>query len=165
MSSSDSLAMIRAISMRAPVIKVLAYGIPDLAEHIFACAEVGASGYLLKDATIDELEASLGPLLNDDFAYPPSIVAHIVKRLASLSRPPSISDALSLSPRQIEIAGCLTEGLSNKEIARQLNIDVQTVKNHVHNILTKLHLTRRGEAAHVFETIEPLGRTRSGRVP
>ena len=52
-----------------------------------------------------------------------------------------------LTPREMDILGLIEEGLSNKQIARRLNIGVSTVKNHVHNVLAKLHVTRRTEAA------------------
>ncbi len=149
MASEESLDIIRAITMRAPQTKILAYAVADAPEQITACAEAGASGYLPRDATVEDLDTAVQAVLDNDFAYPPAIVAGLVRRLASLSRPSSATDALS--QREAELATLIAEGLSNKEISRRLKIEVRTVKNHVHRILTKLRIQRRGEVAHVLE--------------
>ncbi len=151
MASTDSLAFVQAASTRATGIKVVGYGIPDDTDNIFTCAEAGASGYLVQSASVDELLATVEAVLHGDFAYPPMVVAKLIKRVAGLSERSSTSDVSLLSPRERQIVGCISDGLSNKEIARHLNIETHTVKNHVHNILTKLHLQRRHEAAHILE--------------
>ena len=79
----------------------------------------------------------------------------IVRRLANASRPSSVGEASLLSPRETEVLDQIVQGRSNKEIASSLKIEVHTVKNHVHNILAKLHLRRRFEAARWSEARRP----------
>jgi DNA-binding NarL/FixJ family response regulator len=149
MASTDSLAFVRAASIRARPLRVIGYGTRDAFEDILACAEAGASGYLLQDASVKELVTTTMDVFREDFVYPPMIVASLIKRVAASSKRPS-AEASLLSPRELQIVACIAEGLSNKEIAQKLHIDVHTVKNHVHNILSKSHLHRRLEVAYLF---------------
>jgi DNA-binding NarL/FixJ family response regulator len=151
MTSTDGLSFIRAVSSRAPNLRILGYGLANVPDDIVAFAESGGTGYLLQDASAHELEAEVDRILHDDFVYPPRVVAHLVKQIAAVSRSVLTKEASTLSPREIQIVVGLRDGLSNKEIAHRLSISVDTVKNHVHNILTKLHLHRRSEVVHIFE--------------
>jgi two-component system, NarL family, nitrate/nitrite response regulator NarL len=86
----------------------------------------------------------------------PKLAATLLRRVAALAqeqRSPSALDSLTIRERQI--VGLIGDGLSNKEIASGLKIEVATVKNHVHNILEKLNVTRRSEAAALVERKHP----------
>ena len=76
----------------------------------------------------------------------PAVAAALLRRVASLPREGAPVDARTLTPRELEIVSLIADGLANKEIARSLQIEVATVKNHVHHILAKLGVTRRTEA-------------------
>jgi DNA-binding NarL/FixJ family response regulator len=133
--------------------KLVAYGVPEATDRILACAEAGASGYLAEDASAEELLARMEDVVREDFVYPPMIVAGLIKRVALLAERPSASEEASLlSPRELQIVDFIARGFSNKEIARDLSIETNTVKNHVHNILTKLHVRRRYEAAYLLKS-------------
>ena len=143
-ASSDSLTLIGALSNRAFGLKVLAYGLSDSLEDIFAVAVAGAAGYLLRDASLDELTAKAASLVRAGDANPIAIFATLGEELPATPHT-AVRQGASLSARETEITGYLMQGLMNKEIARRLGIELSTVKNHVHNILAKLRVRRRGE--------------------
>jgi DNA-binding NarL/FixJ family response regulator len=94
------------------------------------------------------LIATLASVVRDEMACSPRIAAALLRRVASLAveRSPWPSGA-RLTARELEVLGLIDEGLSNKQIAGRLCIELATVKNHVHNILEKLQVGRRSEAA------------------
>jgi two-component system, NarL family, nitrate/nitrite response regulator NarL len=143
LASRDSLALIGALSTRAVGLKVLAYGVSDSLEDVFAVAAAGAAGYLLRDASFDELKASIASLVSG--RYRPTPMLSSLRKELRVTPPTAWRRGPSLSVREREIVGYLRQGLMNKEIARRLGIELSTVKNHVHNILEKLHVRRRGE--------------------
>jgi DNA-binding NarL/FixJ family response regulator len=100
------------------------------------------------DAAADDVGAILASAMRGEFLCSPRAAATLCHHVALLSRSAHAdSSATSLSKRELQIAGLIDRGLSNKEIARRLGIQAATVKNHVHNILDKLKVHRRGEAA------------------
>src|SRR5262249_39236172 len=117
--------------------------------------EAGISAYLTRDSSAEKLVEVVHQSLRGEFACPPRITGLLFRRLASLSAAahPHFSpgyDADSPPPltlRERQIVPLIEQGLSNKEIARSLNIEAATIKNHVHNILRKMNLRRRGEIA------------------
>ena len=115
---------------------------------MIACAEAGASGYVPRDGTVDDLETVVESVARGEIECSPRIAASLLRRVGALAaelRGPSPNS--SLTAREQEVAELLDQGLTNKEIAQQLSIAVPTVKNHVHRILDKLHVHRRTEAA------------------
>jgi DNA-binding NarL/FixJ family response regulator len=143
-ASRDSLTLIGALSTRALGLKVLAYGLSDSLDDILAVAVAGASGYLLRDASLDELNIKVASLIKGGDPNSTSILASLGKDV-TVTPHAALREGRSLSTREAEIAGYLMQGLMNKEIARRLGIELSTVKNHVHNILAKLRVRRRGE--------------------
>jgi DNA-binding NarL/FixJ family response regulator len=94
------------------------------------------------------LVATLESATRGEALFSPRMAASLLRRVAALAATqPSPSAQVRLTPRERDIMRLLDEGLSNKEIAQRLGIEVATVKNHVHNILEKLQVHRRGEAA------------------
>jgi two-component system nitrate/nitrite response regulator NarL len=126
---------------------VVALGIPDHATDIVACAEAGIAGYVTNDSTFDDLIDTLHAATRGEFMCKARVTAGLVLRLAALSRERRRSPVAQLTSRELEIVTLIDSGLSNKEIASRLTIQLATVKNHVHNILDKLGVQRRGEAA------------------
>ena len=125
----------------------------DYEDYVFEAIKAGAMGYLLKDVPADELAATIRQV----FAGEPSIQPRIANKLlvefgrkgrsqASSSRSTHQDD---LSPREIEILRLLAEGASNRKIAEELVLAEGTVKNHVSNILGKLHTENRTQAAYL----------------
>jgi len=139
---------IRAISSE---FKILMIGVPDTEADILACIEVGgASGYLLQNASVEDLVSSVVAVAAGETLCSPRIASLAFSRVSTLARQtvePGPNSLAHLTRRELEIIALIEGGLSNKEIATRLHIEVQTVKNHVHNILDKLQLDGRQEAA------------------
>jgi DNA-binding NarL/FixJ family response regulator len=120
-------------------------------EHrILACAEAGASGYVPHDASLEELLTVVQAVAQGELLCSPRMAASLFRRLAALASAGTGRDHQvvgTLTDREREITLLLERQLSNKDIARTLHIEVATVKNHVHNILHKLGVATRTEAA------------------
>ena len=139
---------VRALCEATPKTKVVALAVSDTEADVIACAEAGASGYVPRDGTVDDLETVVESVARGEIECSPRIAASLLRRVGALAaelRGPSPNS--SLTAREQEIAELLDQGLTNKEIAQKLSIAVPTVKNHVHRILDKLHVHRRTEAA------------------
>ena len=148
MATRDSLEIVRAISGSAPKVRILAFAIEELDREILACAEAGVAGYVPCEASTDDLVAAIESVMRGELLCPPRTAALLLRRLASLAKGGQTQmPGLSLTGREREIVVLINEGLSNKEIAQRLNIEVATVKNHVHNLLEKLHVSTRAQAA------------------
>lgn len=133
-------------------------------EEILACAEAGVAGIVALDASIADVAAALKAAAEGEVRCSPRVAALLMRRVASLAatRPPEQRRA-PLTRREREIGACVARGLSNKEIATELGIETATVKNHVHNLLEKLRLRRRGEVAPALEGGPGAARDRPAR--
>jgi DNA-binding NarL/FixJ family response regulator len=139
----DTIAALRSHQVEIPLI-ALGVG-PDTAD-IIVCAEAGAAGYVLADASVDELIKAIDDVLSGRLACPPTIAFDLF-RMVGTSRPSQRLDTADFTPREQEVLRLLGNGWSNKEIARSLGIAVSTVKNHVHHILEKSDVCSRRHAA------------------
>jgi two-component system nitrate/nitrite response regulator NarL len=138
---------IRALA-ETPGIRVVALGVRETEHEVVAWAEAGASGLVPCDSSIDDLVAIVESVSRGETRCSPRMVAALFRRVADLASERSAETAEAhLTPRERDILALIRDGLSNKEIAKRLCIEVPTVKNHVHNILAKLNVRRRGEAA------------------
>jgi two-component system nitrate/nitrite response regulator NarL len=144
----NSAMILRMIADMAGQVPVVALGVSEAEADVIAWAEAGVAGYLFKTESLANLIAIIQGIARGEALCPPRITAALLRRVAALAaeRRPEVG-ATRLTAREREILGLVDEGLSNKEIARRLSIEVRTVKNHVHNILEKLQVNRRGEAA------------------
>ena len=148
MAMHNCLNAIRAIKRLDPLIKVVALGVPEIDSEIIACAEAGISNYVTRQGSISELIQAVQDAERGELRCPPKIAARLLQKVGTLAADRSLlEEPCRLTPREMEIAHLIDLGLSNKEIATKLYIEVSTVKNHVHNLLEKLKVRRRGEAA------------------
>jgi two-component system, NarL family, nitrate/nitrite response regulator NarL len=147
MAMRGSLDAVRVLSARLPETKIVAFAVDDLEAQIASCAEAGISGYVPCDASIDDLEAMIESVSREESPCSPRVAAALFRHIATLASGVRASTATALSQREQQILTLIRSGLSNKEIAHKLNIEVATVKNHVHNLLTKLGVSTRAEAA------------------
>lgn len=141
--------LVREIRMAAPRTSVVSVGVSEDDPSVVALAEAGVAGYVTVDAGSAELVQIVDSVASGTAPCTPRIARALLHRLATLStseREPSPRES-GLTSREREIVALIDQGLSNKEIAGRLCIEVATVKNHVHNVLDKLHVKRRGEAA------------------
>lgn len=134
-----------------PELKTIIIGVPDTDETILSCIEgEGAAGYVLVDASLDDLMENIHAVMRGETLCSPRIASLAFGRMSALARRTEVNtsrnNGICLTRREAEIVQLIEDGLSNKEIASRLHIEVSTVKNHVHNILDKLHLHNRYSA-------------------
>jgi two-component system, NarL family, nitrate/nitrite response regulator NarL len=147
-SSQSGIVTLRALAERLPNIPAVALAVTGSDSEILDCVEAGVAGYVTCDASHEEVVAVLTNVARGEL-YCPALVAGVLRRrLAAIARgrDEGIVDP-PLTSRELEIVRLLGSDLSNKEIARRLNIEVSTVKSHVHHILEKLRVRHRAEAA------------------
>ncbi|WP_436760516.1 response regulator [Streptosporangium sp. V21-05] len=127
----------------------------DLDHYVYAALAAGASGFLLKDVTPEHLVAAVRLVRSGDALLAPTITRRLVERFARRDNvsPTLHRDLSRLTPRELDVLRMLATGLSNTELADQLNLSVATVKTHVARILSKLGLRDRVQAVVVaYET-------------
>jgi DNA-binding NarL/FixJ family response regulator len=144
----DSLALPKRMREVIPGVKIVAFAVSGDERDVIACAEAGISAYVARDGSAEDLVAAIHQAMRGEFTCSPRITALLFSYLAALSaeRAP-LAAAGALTHREREIVPLIEQGLSNKEIARGLRLEATTVKNHIHNILEKLKVRRRGEIA------------------
>lgn len=146
----DGLGEARQLCHAFPGIKILMLGLSELASDVLACAEAGAAGYLSQEATLEELYSNIWAVAQGEAICSPKVAGLLFSRIAADARHKErqwASGLIHLTPREREIIVLIEEGLSNKEMANYLQIELKTVKNHVSNILRKLQLDSRYEVA------------------
>jgi two-component system, NarL family, nitrate/nitrite response regulator NarL len=149
------LAALRELAGTAPQTPLLAIGVRDVDRDVLACIEAGAIGYVLQDASLDDLADATHRAVRDEPLASPHVIATLMRRVAALSENGRTGTVGALTSRELEVVELIEQGLSNKEIAAQLSIAVTTVKNHVHSILEKLKVQRRGEVAWLVRSSGP----------
>ncbi len=145
-----AMQVIRTVRTLDPEIKVVALAIADCEAEIISWAEAGVSGFVTRDNSLDELVEAIVAVAKGELACSRRQAATLLHHVAKLSvgRPNAVAPPSPiLTRRQIHIAQLVSTGLSNKEIAQKLGIEVTTVKNHVHQLLGKLNVKRRGQIA------------------
>lgn len=151
----DGVAATREITQNYPDSRVIMLTTFDDDEYVFEGLKAGAAGYLLKDVPSNKLLEAIRAAANGDSFLEPSVAAKVVAEFARMGKQPSASTEQDpnsqlvepLSSRELEILQHLATGASNREIANALFIAEGTVKNHVTNILGKLGVRDRTQAA------------------
>jgi DNA-binding NarL/FixJ family response regulator len=147
-----ALELTRRLSDAAPAAKVLVMGLEETEEEILAFVEAGADGYVLRDDSVDDLLTRVRAAHGGEALVSPGIAAAIMSRVSELaSLFPRVNRVAGkqgdLTRREREVLDLVAKGLTNQEIADRLSITEGTVKNHVHNILGKLDVRSRHDAA------------------
>lgn len=140
--------LVHEIVATTPGTRVVTLGIADDDPEVLPLAEAGVAGYVTTEASADEIVLVVESVARGEMPCSPRLAATLLQRVATLAqerRTPS--ELVTLTSREREIVELIGDGLSNKEIASELCIEVATVKNHVHNILEKLNVARRADAA------------------
>ncbi len=149
MPGCDGIEATRLIKAELPETKVIMLTVSDQEEDLFEAISSGAHGYLLKNVRPEELFEKLEGALRGEAVIAPSMAQRILQSFVSQAHRRATLGAAQaeLSPREIEVLELASQGASNKEIADRLLISLGTVKNHIHNILDKLHLKNRAQIA------------------
>ena len=149
MPGCDGIEATRRIKAEFPQTKIIMLTVSEEEEDLFDAIRSGAHGYLLQNIRPEELFEMLDGALRGEAVIAPSMAQRIFQAFVSQAhRRAEIGDVQAeLSPREIEVLELASEGVTNKDIADRLYISVGTVKNHIHNILEKLHLKNRAQIA------------------
>jgi DNA-binding NarL/FixJ family response regulator len=124
-------------------LRLVALGIREVESEVLACAAAGIDGYVRMDATAGDLVLALESLMRGELMISPKVAASLYHSVAMHG----IESGVALTHRELQIAELMNRGLSNKEISAYLKIETCTAKNHVQNIMQKLGVHRRGQAA------------------
>lgn len=149
LASYRSCDLLRGVRSASPGSRLIVLGASEAAEaEIVTCAEIGVAGYLMRAEPLEQLLRLLGSVAAEETLCSPRVTAVLLRRVSTLAaqRTPA-AEVPVLTVREDQILRLLDLGLPNKEIAGRLGIEVRTVKNHVHSILSKLGVRGRGEAA------------------
>ena len=150
LGDQNSLNLAAALSEQVPGTKLVAMGLAPTQEKVLDFVQVGASGFILEDATLSGFLSTIRFVAEGRKVLPPpltgSLFSQIVDRVEGISKLRT-GDSVRMTRREREVIELIGAGLSNKEIAQRLHLAVYTVKSHVHNILEKLALRSRLEIA------------------
>jgi DNA-binding NarL/FixJ family response regulator len=147
LASIEDVRIARALTAAVPYAALVGLAVPDTAPHVITCAESGVTSYVPRDASYAEMVNAIERASRGEAFGSPHVVAGLMRRVAVLAGEREYRRGAQLTRRELQIVQLIDDGRSNKEIATQLSIELATVKNHVHHILEKLQVTRRGEAA------------------
>ncbi|HHX01601.1 MAG TPA: response regulator transcription factor [Firmicutes bacterium] len=155
MPKLNGIEATRQISARTQI-PILALTIHDQEEYIAEMIRAGAQGYILKESELNNLVQAVKRVAEGDSFFPSSLMEKVMTKFHEMVKqqhegtyPAVISDAdvHSLTRRELEVLQCIVDGMSNKECAEYLYISEKTVKNHVTNLLRKLNVEDRTQAA------------------
>ena len=151
--SENGLRLVAALAKKLPHIKVIGMGLSPSQLDIIEFVEAGAAGFILKDATIENVLETIRSVAGGMRVLPPpltgSLFTHVIEQALRKGKG-TLPDAVRMTKREREIIVLIAEGMSNKEIAQRLNLSTYTVKSHVHNILEKMALHSRLQIATHF---------------
>jgi DNA-binding NarL/FixJ family response regulator len=157
-SFPKGLEALQEIRVVDPSARAVVFAVSETEENVIAWAKAGAVGYIPTTAALHELVRFIECIVRGEQICSAEIASGLIRWVASshsLTDDRRLRFAMSLTTRECEIMRMIAEGLSNKEIAHRLNIELSTTKSHVHNLLGKLGVQRRGQLAHWAHTHEP----------
>ncbi|WP_209723202.1 response regulator transcription factor [Marmoricola sp. OAE513] len=147
MPKRSGLEACMQIKAQAPSARIIMLTVSDEEGDLYEAVKNGASGYLLKDSSIDEVAQAIRVVAEGQSLISPSMAAKLIDEFKEISRTDrEVGTVPRLTERELEVLRLVATGLNNREVAKQLFISENTVKNHVRNILDKLQLHSRMEA-------------------
>lgn len=154
-----ALSLTRSVKSSCPQVRVIVTGMTDNEAIIMRYIEAGAMGYVLRDEPIEVLLKKIRAAFEEQALVTPEIAATLIERASTLTARlielgVDPADYDTLTAREKEILDLVADGLTNQDIADGLTIEIGTVKNHVHNILDKLNVHTRQDAAIYLSLIE-----------
>jgi two-component system, NarL family, nitrate/nitrite response regulator NarL len=142
----EGVNAVRALRQSWPAMSMVALAVREEDTDVIAWAEAGVAGIVSREASLAELLDAIAAAVKDEVLVSPAVAGALLRRVAALSGEHGRAGGPPLTRREREIVRLIGHGLSNKEIALTLRIELATVKNHVHNILEKLGVDRRAKA-------------------
>ena len=147
MPKRSGLEACMRIKEQAPSARIIMLTVSDEEGDLYEAVKNGASGYLLKDSSIEEVSQAIRVVAEGQSLISPSMAAKLIDEFKEISRTDrEVGNVPRLTERELEVLRLVATGLNNREVAKQLFISENTVKNHVRNILDKLQLHSRMEA-------------------
>jgi len=146
MPNMNGIQTLRRIKDMGLATKVIMLTIHDDREYLFETVNIGAEGYVLKDADTDSLVKAIKDVYNGGTYIHPTLASEFVKEYQRRDKSDE-DNSVKLTKREYEVISLIAEGLNNREIAEQLFISEKTVKNHVSNIFKKINVNDRTQAA------------------
>jgi DNA-binding NarL/FixJ family response regulator len=161
--AAHGMPAVRMIVQREPTCNVVVLGLSETEDDPIEWMEIGAAAYVTRDASLDSVLRTLKGAAAGEAFFSARVAAKLANRVRELTSGKELADATrGLTTRELEILGLLEQGCSNKQIANRLSIEAGTVKNHVHSVLQKLQLHRRGEASAWLRRQQSIGRGDGG---
>lgn len=149
----SKLHLVAEVRSAVPGLKVIMIGMDDSRENFLRAVKDGIVGYVLKDASAMEVAAAVRSVANEEAICPPSLCRVLFQELSKATVQSNASfilkHNLGLTRREQQLVQMIGHGLTNKEIASQLNLSEQTIKNHIHRMLRKLGATDRMGAVEI----------------
>ena len=148
--NGDSLRVAESVKREFPASKIIVMDLLPAHEDIVEFVNVGVSGFMMKDATLDDLVHTIRSVAAGAHVLPPQMTATLFSRIARdavAKGRPEVLESVRMTPRERDVINLIAEGLSNKEIAARLDVATHTVKSHVRNIMEKLTLHTRLQIA------------------
>lgn len=150
LESQSSLDAVRSVKKEFPAIKIIGMGLAPAQSDIMEFVQAGAEGFILKNATVDDVITTIRAVARGETVLPPPMTGSLFSQVAEhalLKGKRNYRGAIRMTQREKEVIALIMDGKSNKQISQKLNIATFTVKSHVHNILEKLALHSRLEIA------------------
>jgi len=150
MPGCDGVEATQRVKQELPDVVIVMLTVRDEDEKLFEAIKSGAQGYLLKTIRSRELLSMLRGAVRGEAAITPALGGHMLeefRRLSHLARTVPADEVIALTRREQEVLGLVAQGASDAEVAEALVLSVHTVKSHMRNILSKLHLGQRHQAA------------------
>jgi DNA-binding NarL/FixJ family response regulator len=158
LKTSDSLLVAKRLVTAFPASGVIVMDMLHVHEEIMEFVNLGVAGFIMKDASVDDLSKTIRRVAAGGRVLPPQLTGTLFAQIAKTAvsgRQSEVADAVRMTPRERQVIALISEGLSNKAIAGRLHIAPHTVKSHVRNIMEKLALhTRLQIAAHAHRDPE-----------
>ena len=150
--NQNSLQIVKMVKKEFTQTKVIVMDLIPARADVLEFVQAGVSGFILKDATINDFLKTIRSVFDGAQVLPPnltgSLFSQIIDHAVSNSKPSLITESVRMTKRERQVIELIADGFSNKEIAHKLHISTYTAKSHVHNILEKLALHTRVQIAH-----------------
>jgi DNA-binding NarL/FixJ family response regulator len=156
--SQNSLQIVKSVKKSFSSTKIIVMDLVPVHEDILEFVQAGVSGFILKDASVDDFLRTIRSVADGNKVLPPhltdSLFSQIVEHAVNGPKRSSLIKSVRMTKREKQVIVLIADGLTNKEIAQQLNLSPYTIKSHVHNILEKLALHTRVQITRYAHTSE-----------